>query len=325
MVKITFYRIIFDLLALLLVYLFCQVLLTVVIDPFQGTGFYCTDFSINFPFHASTVNNIHLTLISLVMPLVFIFGTELVRSFVIKKQNELPTNRKKIDYQFSMKCCNGKNLPEPIGNVYINCGMFLLGLVITNTLTNITKLMIGRLRPNFLEICKPIDNPYTTYCNSKTYLIPNKDFQCGNTDFKEVNASRKSFPSGHTSLSFYSMIFLILFIQKVWNCKHMGILKHIIQLSLCSLALYVGLSRIQDNKHHYTDVIAGFLLGTLVAIITYVLLYRFLNKNDYKIEYKPLVRGENGNNDYCIDEDSETRTTENNTLENISQFNNNNF
>lgn len=36
---------------------------------------------------------------------------------------------------------------------------------------------------------------------------------------------------------------------------------------------YVGITRIQDNRHHPTDVIAGYLIGSGVAIIVYLYYY----------------------------------------------------
>ena len=143
-------------------------------------------------------------------------------------------------------------------------------------------------------MCKPdISNPYSLCRNySKTYIIPDEDFKCLGIP-KHIDESRLSFPSGHSSLSFYSMTFLIIFINQTWNCRSMGLLPRIFQVLLFSLAFYVGLSRIVDNKHHPTDVIGGALIGILIAIITSFYLIRYLKRTNYKGRYYAVSTSSN--------------------------------
>ena len=71
---------------------------------------------------------------------------------------------------------------------------------------------------------------------------------------------------------------MILFINQTWNLKyHVGLFKRLVQISLISIAYFTALSRISDNKHHPTDVIAGALLGTLISGIVFIVICRFLN------------------------------------------------
>jgi hypothetical protein len=133
--------------------------------------------------------------------------------------------------------------------------------------------------------------------------MPGEDFDClGN--LKNIDESRLSFPSGHASLSFYSTTFLIVFINQSWNCRSLGLLPRIVQVLLFTLAVYIGLSRIVDNKHHPTDVIAGAILGASIAIITSFFLIKFLKKTNYKGRYyavstssnEDLINNNNNNN-----------------------------
>ena len=43
------------------------------------------------------------------------------------------------------------------------------------------------------------------------------------------------------------------------------LLKPLLQVVAVSLSLFVGWSRIADNKHFLTDVLAGFVLGAIFA------------------------------------------------------------
>ena len=45
------------------------------------------------------------------------------------------------------------------------------------------------------------------------------------------------------------------------------ILRGSLQLIFTLMAYYTGLSRIVDNKHHWSDVLIGLLQGTLVALL----------------------------------------------------------
>lgn len=45
------------------------------------------------------------------------------------------------------------------------------------------------------------------------------------------------------------------------------VIKRLIQLIFVLAATFVGLSRISDYKHFYTDVLGGMVLGSLVAYV----------------------------------------------------------
>jgi hypothetical protein len=157
-------------------------------------------------------------------------------------------------------------------------------------LTDFIKVVVGRLRPNFLDVCRP-DRSISELCSpnnhlNKTHLVPEVDFKCLNYDKPQIEESRKSFPSGHASLSFYSMVFLILFIHHSWKSKRMGLLPRFIQFFLFMLALYSTLTRSIDNKHHVGDMIAGICLGTLIGCLTFFFLTDFLKKDALKKRFR---------------------------------------
>ncbi|CAF0799989.1 unnamed protein product [Brachionus calyciflorus] len=255
------------------------------IKPFKSS-FYCNDFSVNMPFRPSTVTNFHLILISLVLPFLVIISTEIFKALHIKSQMKKKSTIFIYKVNFFSKILQ---FPEQIGNLYINCGSFFFGLVATAVITDFGKVIVGRLRPNFMDVCKPDVNPYTQLCHNRTYLEPGIDFKCTALDPANVDESRLSFPSGHSSLSFYSMIYLILFINYTWKCRRFGLIPRLVQINLLIIAIYTALSRISDNKHHPTDVLAGSCLGILISLTSFYYLTDYIKNSSLKSKYSSLV------------------------------------
>lgn len=69
------------------------------------------------------------------------------------------------------------------------------------------------------------------------------------------------------------------------------LLKHFLQVIFISAAAITGFSRISDYKHHWSDVLAGTLLGTVISIIVCVYvsdLFRPKNKHVTKTTQLPM-------------------------------------
>ncbi|KAG1700919.1 putative phosphatidate phosphatase [Nymphon striatum] len=75
-----------------------------------------------------------------------------------------------------------------------------------------------------------------------------------------------SFPSGHSSFSAVTMVYFMLYVQARFPWQRFLILRAFLQVAAFAIAFYVALSRISDYKHHPTDVLAGSILGSVVAI-----------------------------------------------------------
>jgi len=132
---------------------------------------------------------------------------------------------------------------------------FMVGVGTTSVITHALKLYVGRLRPNFYALC-----------NFDTAML-----EC-TASASEQTRSRLSFPSGHASGSFYSMTFLTLFFLGrlgLGSNPHQNKVKILLSLLPLLLATWVSTSRIVDNWHHPSDVIAGISLGAVCAIISY--------------------------------------------------------
>lgn len=59
----------------------------------------------------------------------------------------------------------------------------------------------------------------------------------------------------------------------------LGLVKPSLQSILAVAALYTGLSRVSDYKHHWQDVLTGLTQGTVVAIIILKYVYPSLKQS----------------------------------------------
>ena len=122
--------------------------------------------------------------------------------------------------------------------------------------TDLTKMLVGEQRPNYLQ--EAIADPNAARLHSV------------------------SFPSGHTSTSFNAAVFLFAYILLLyyrvrlvptkpsrWWCGELRSLYLYLALLPVILAGVIGISRIVDYHHHFWDVIAGALLGGFFAAATF--------------------------------------------------------
>ncbi|XP_037299381.1 phospholipid phosphatase 5 [Manduca sexta] len=133
-----------------------------------------------------------------------------------------------------------------------------LALGINGVLTDGVKLIVGRPRPDFFYRCFPDG-------------IETADMQCTG-DPMAIMEGRKSFPSGHSSLSFCS-----LGVAAAWTCGRLRALSRrrgsgvrvLCCLAPLAAAAAVALSRTCDYHHHWEDILVGSILGFSTAIFCY--------------------------------------------------------
>ncbi|XP_060601612.1 phospholipid phosphatase 1-like, partial [Ruditapes philippinarum] len=150
--------------------------------------------------------------------------------------------------------------------LYRTIGAFLFAATCTLILTETMKIFGGRLRPHFICLCKP---DFSKINCSHGYIMIQTDVCTSDVTKKKLSDARKSFPSGHASLSTFGAIYLLAFLQLRCTCtKKVRTLLPLIQLGILCAAIYVCISRVNDNKHHFSDVIAGAILGTVIALLS---------------------------------------------------------
>ncbi|KFD73100.1 hypothetical protein M514_04884 [Trichuris suis] len=221
-----------------------------------GRGFYCDDESIRYPYKESTVSGTHLNFIAFPIPLLIIILVEWFRIAHYEPKLYGKATRAPLKL-FAW------NVHPLIVRLYFFVGYFLCGAAANQLFTDIGKYVIGRLRPHFLDVCQP-NVGYTT-CSGHHYI---SEFTCSTSDMDLIKDARLSFPSGHSSLSAYAMLFTVIYVQSrlSWHIfSHL--VKPFIQFLLLCIAFAVALSRVSDFKHHWSDVLTGLFIGSTIAIL----------------------------------------------------------
>ncbi|KAH1169068.1 phospholipid phosphatase 1 isoform X1 [Mauremys mutica] len=214
------------------------------IKPYQR-GFFCNDDSIKYPFHDSTVTSTVLYAVGFTLPIFsIIVGEGLSVYYNCLHSNSFVRN-------------------NYIATIYKAIGTFIFGAAASQSLTDIAKYSIGRLRPHFLAICQP---DWTRVNCSLGYI---ENFPCQGNKV-QVNEGRLSFYSGHSSFSMYCMLFLALYLQARMKGDWARLVRPTAQFGLIAASIYVGLSRVSDYKHHWSDVLTGLLQGAVVAVLIVV-------------------------------------------------------
>ena len=153
--------------------------------------------------------------------------------------------------------------------VFHGISLFVFGISAVLLLTEIGKRWIGRLRPNFLAVCKPLNSQINCITSAGTGSIYNsiytgENFCTGDPDL--ITNARLSFPSGHSSFSTYTMLFLAIYLEARLFLLRFRYVKTLIQVTAVIAAYVTCISRIGDYHHRGSDVIGGAILGAIVAL-----------------------------------------------------------
>ncbi|XP_020252050.1 lipid phosphate phosphatase 2-like isoform X2 [Asparagus officinalis] len=139
----------------------------------------------------------------------------------------------------------------------------LFSVLITGVLTDAIKDAVGHPRPDFFWRCFPE--------GKEVYDKVTGNVICNGAK-NVIREGYKSFPSGHTSWSFAGLGFLTLYLSgKIRVFDRRG---HVAKLCIVFLPLLIacmiGISQVDDYWHHWQDVFAGGLLGSVMATFCYL-------------------------------------------------------
>ncbi|BEJ16429.1 hypothetical protein CspHIS471_0510340 [Cutaneotrichosporon sp. HIS471] len=165
------------------------------------------------------------------------------------------------------------------------CGLFM-SFTMAGVVTQVIKLMVGRPRPDLIARCQPSAGAH----DAPVYGLSNWKM-CTQQDFYILNDGFKSFPSGHSSLSFAGVGFLALYLagkMHLWDV-YGNRNRAWFALSPLLIGAMVAISRTQDNRHHWQDVLVGSILGMCIATIAYRTYYPHLAHSSCHLPMLPRV------------------------------------
>ena len=117
----------------------------------------------------------------------------------------------------------------------------------------------------------------------------NREICTGDKD--EIDDSLESFPSGHTTAAFAGFVFLFIYLNaklKVWSNYHPAYWKLIVTYMPILAAVLIGGALTIDEFHNWYDVVAGAIIGTMMAFSSYRMVYASVW--DFRCNHIPLVR-----------------------------------
>ncbi|KIJ64294.1 hypothetical protein HYDPIDRAFT_62127, partial [Hydnomerulius pinastri MD-312] len=170
-----------------------------------------------------------------------------------------------------------------------------LSITMTGSITQIVKILVGRPRPDVISRCQPILGSEDPLWGLSTADI------CTQTTKHILEDGWRSFPSGHSSMSFAGLGFLAFYLAgKLHLFDTRGhASKAWLSLAPLSAASLVAISRTMDYRHHWQDVLTGSLLGLVISYFAYRQYYPDLASKTAHVPYATRFEEEV---EYNIDE-----------------------
>ncbi|KAF7700275.1 phospholipid phosphatase-related protein type 5a [Silurus meridionalis] len=227
-------------------------------------GFFCHDSAYTKPYlgpeEASAVPPVLLYAVVSGVPALVITGTESVL-FLLQYISEDLDNREKIIVMGD--CCY---LNPLVRRTFRFLGVYAFGLFATDIFVNAGQVVTGNLSPYFLTVCKP--NYTALGCQQVVRFISQQEACTGNSD--DILRARKSFPSKEAALSVYAALYIAMYITCSVKSKGTRLAKPVVSLGLVCLAFLTGINRVVEYRNHWSDVIAGFIIGSAIAVFMVV-------------------------------------------------------
>ncbi|XP_073910561.1 phospholipid phosphatase 2 isoform X4 [Castor canadensis] len=110
-------------------------ILTLVNTPYKR-GFYCADDSIRYPYRPDTITHGLMAGVTITATVLLVSAGE---AYLV----------------YTDRLYSRSDFNNYVAAVYKVLGTFIFGAAVSQSLTDLAKYMIGRLRPNFLAVCDP--------------------------------------------------------------------------------------------------------------------------------------------------------------------------
>ncbi|KAH6918960.1 phosphatidic acid phosphatase type 2 domain-containing protein 1A [Coprinopsis sp. MPI-PUGE-AT-0042] len=162
----------------------------------------------------------------------------------------------------------------------------ILGLALTGATTQFIKVTVGRPRPDIISRCMPSAGALDPEFGLFNWTM------CTQPDDSVLNEGFRSFPSGHSSMSFAGLGFLAFYLAGKLHLfderGHAG--KAWVSIFPFFGAAMVAISRTMDYRHHWHDVIVGSFLGILMSFFAYRQYYPPLTSEVSHRPYSPRIK-----------------------------------
>jgi diacylglycerol diphosphate phosphatase / phosphatidate phosphatase len=174
-----------------------------------------------------------------------------------------------------------------------NAVIGLLYSLITAALFQVfIKWLIGGLRPHFLAVCDPDPSLVAAaegQGNGFKGIMFDRSVCRG--DRAQINDALESMPSGHSTAAFAGFIYLYFYLNaklKVFSNYHPAMWKLIVTYAPVLGACLIAGAMCISEYHHWYDVTAGAIIGTIMATSAYRMTYA--SCWDFRFNHIPLMR-----------------------------------
>lgn len=148
------------------------------------------------------------------------------------------------------------------------------------TLISITIILLLGLKNKKIGLLVALNLIISTGLN---FLLKNIVQRPRPNEFRLIDETGYSFPSGHSMVSMAFYGFLIYLIYKFVKSKR---LKWTLMIVLSILIITIGISRIYLGVHYTSDVLAGFTISVSYLVIYTSIVKKFIWKREEKDEVK---------------------------------------
>ncbi|XP_063279370.1 phospholipid phosphatase-related protein type 1 isoform X2 [Prinia subflava] len=206
-------------------------------DTFQVhiQGFFCQDGNLMKPYPGtedeSFISPLVLYCVLASTPTAIIFIGEVSMYFIKSTRQTLIIQEKTI---LTGECCY---LNPLLRRIIRFIGVFAFGLFATDIFVNAGQVVTGNLAPYFLTVCKP--NYTGNDCRAHHQFVNNGNICTGDVE---------------------------MYITSTIKTKSSRLAKPVLCLGTLCAAFLTGLNRVSEYRNHCSDVIAGFILGSAVAL-----------------------------------------------------------
>jgi len=236
--------------------------------PPYGGHFHCEDTSIKFPYTGDTVSTKLLILLITLFVLVLVFCTELFHS-------PRPGLFSTFSFTVSSTC-----------SIFTRYWVSLTGCAMINLAL---KTMLAFPRPHFLDTCQPDWSAVNCSENGGNIQFSITLCQSGQST-KAIYDAMKSFPSGHAQLACFSAAFASVYIFYRVVGTYSRLWKYWLQLVVCIAAAFISVSRLDDHRHHFADVMSGAFIGAVIGIFAAMRINFSQEKNTSSSTRKEYVK-----------------------------------